>query len=126
MDAPFTVQLAVSFFLVAGAALMFLGSLGLVKLPDYYSRLHPPAKNTTLGLGSILFASTIYFSTTQPGLTVREFLITLFLFMTAPVSAHLMGKAALHLDAEFVDRHAHDDTDREVYRPSERQKKQSE
>lgn len=122
MNAPPTVQFAVGFFLLAGALLLFLGSLGLVKFPDYYSRLHPPAKNTTLGMGAILLASMIYFSATEPGLTIRELLITLFLFMTAPVSAHLMSKAALHLDLEFVDRHADDGEDREVYQPSERQK----
>lgn len=122
MDLPIGIQIAVSFFLVSGALLTFLGSLGIVKLPDYYSRLHPPAKNTTVGLGSILFASVIFFSFTESGLTIREFLITVFLFLTAPVSAHLMGKAALHLDADFVDRHAEDDQEGEMYHPSERMK----
>ena len=110
----------ISFFLVAGAFLTFLGSLGIVKLPDYYARLHGPAKNTTLGLGGILAASMIFFSVTQDGWTIREILITLFLFLTAPISAHLMAKAALHLDLEFVDRHDGDDPDKEVYHPSER------
>ncbi|MFB6375210.1 MAG: Na+/H+ antiporter subunit G [Bradymonadaceae bacterium] len=115
----FVAEVIVSFFLVTGAFLTFLGSLGIVKLPDYYARLHGPAKNTTLGLGGILVASAIFFSVTQQGLTIREILITLFLFLTAPISAHLMAKAALHLDLEFVDRHA-DDEDDEIYHPSER------
>ena len=110
----------ISFFLVAGAFLTFLGSLGIVKLPDYYARLHGPAKNTTLGLGGILAASAIFFSVTQDGWTIRETLITLFLFLTAPISAHLMAKAALHLDLEFVDRHTDGEADKEVYHPSER------
>lgn len=112
-------KLGVSFFLVAGALLTFIGSLGIVKLPDYYMRLHGPAKNTTLGLGAILFASVIYFSGTRPGLTIREFLITFFMFMTAPVGAHLMAKCALHLDTEFIDRHSEEDM-ADVHKPSER------
>lgn len=122
MNLPMWAQIAISFFLLSGALLTFLGSFGIVKLPDFYSRLHPPAKNTTVGLGSILFASILFFSVTHPGLTIREFLITIFLFLTAPVSAHLMGKAALHLNADFVDRHADDDKAGEVYRPSEKMK----
>jgi len=118
MDLPQWAQIAVGFFLLSGALLTFVGSLGIMKLPDLYTRLHPPAKNTTVGLGSILFASILFFSVTQPGLTIRELLITVFLFLTAPVSAHLMGKAALHLDLEFIDRHAGDEAG-EVYRPSE-------
>lgn len=110
----------ISFLLVGGALLTFLGSFGIVKLPDFYARLHGPTKNTTLGLGAILVASAIYFSTTGTHLTIRELLITLFLFMTAPISAHLMAKAALHLDLEFVDRHT-EDAETETYAPSSRQ-----
>ena len=117
---PFAVDIAVSFFLVAGSVFTFLGSLGIVKLPDFYARLHGPTKNTTLGLGGILTASAIFFTVTKGGFTIRETLITLFLFMTAPISAHLMAKAALHLDLEFVDRHT-EDAETETYAPSSRQ-----
>lgn len=112
-------QVWIAFFLVSGALLTFVGSLGIVKLPDFYTRLHGPAKNTTIGLGGILLASALYFSATHDGLTIREFLITVFLFLTAPISAHLLAKAGLHLDLEFLDRHG-DDPDRETYEPSER------
>lgn len=110
----------ISFLLVSGALLTFLGSFGIVKLPDFYARLHGPTKNTTLGLGAILVASAIHFSVTGTHLTIRELLITLFLFMTAPISAHLMAKAALHLDLEFIDRHADEPNHEEIYHPSER------
>ena len=110
----------IAFLLVFGGFLTFLGSLGIVKLPDYYARLHGPAKNTTLGLGAILLASMVFFSVTQPGLTIRDLLITLFLFMTAPISAHLMAKSALHLDREFLDYHR-DGEDGEFHKPSDHQ-----
>jgi multicomponent K+:H+ antiporter subunit G len=86
-----------SFLIVVGALFTFIGSLGLARLPDFFMRLHAPTKATTLGVGSLLIASSIYFSTRGEGISLREGLITLFLFITAPVSAHLLAKAALHL-----------------------------
>jgi len=86
-----------SFLIVVGALFTFIGSLGLVRLPDFFMRLHAPTKATTLGVGSLLIASSIYFSTRGEGISLHEGLITLFLFITAPVSAHLLAKAALHL-----------------------------
>ena len=86
-----------SFLIIVGALFTFIGSFGLARLPDFYMRLHAPTKATTLGVGSMLIASAIYFSTRGAGISLHEGLITLFLFITAPVSAHLLAKAALHL-----------------------------
>lgn len=82
---------------LAGAGFTFVGSLGLVRLRDFYTRLHGPTKATTLGVGSLLIASAVFFSTRDAGVSLHEVLVTLFLFITAPVSAHLLAKAALHL-----------------------------
>lgn len=81
--------------ILIGALFTFIGSLGLVRMPDFYTRLHGPTKATTLGVGSLLIASMIHFSA-QGDLSLHEVLVTLFLFITAPVSAHLLSKAALH------------------------------
>ena len=86
-----------SLLILAGAVFTFIGTLGLVRLPDFYTRLHGPTKATTLGVGSLLVASALYFSTRGAGVSLHEMLVTLFLFMTAPVSAHLLARAALHL-----------------------------
>ena len=90
-------ELLLSVLILAGAVFTFIGALGLVRLPDFYTRLHGPAKATTLGVGSLLVASALYFSTRGAGVSLHEVLVTLFLFMTAPVSAHLLARAALHL-----------------------------
>lgn len=91
-------DLLLSFLILAGAAFTFIGSLGLARLGDFYTRLHGPTKATTLGVGSLLIASALYFSTRGEGVSLHEVLVTLFLFITAPVSAHLLSKAALHLE----------------------------
>jgi multicomponent K+:H+ antiporter subunit G len=80
----------------AVAVFTFIGSRGLYHLRDGYTRLHGPTKATTLGVGCLLVASSIVFSVTGEALSLHEILVSLFLFITAPVSAHLLAKAALH------------------------------
>lgn len=89
-------DLIVSFFLLVGAGFALVGSIGLARLPDFYTRLHGPTKATTLGIGGMLVASVVYFTSRAGQLTLHEVLVLLFLFITAPVSAHLLAKAALH------------------------------
>lgn len=95
-EMPLLLELVITFFLVAGAIVALIGSIGLARLKDFYMRLHGPTKASTLGVGCILVASLLYFSFLKGGLSVQEALVTLFLFVTAPVSAHMMAKAALH------------------------------
>jgi len=89
-------EIIISLLILLGAFFTLVGSIGLIKLPDFFMRLHGPTKSTTLGVGSILIASTLYYITFKGEISLHEVLITLFLFITAPVSAHLMAKAALH------------------------------
>jgi multicomponent K+:H+ antiporter subunit G len=102
-----------SFLILTGALLTFIGSLGLVRLRDLYTRLHGPTKATTLGVGSLLIASSIYFSTYTESISLHEVLITLFLFITAPVSAHLLAKAALHLNLHSIAKTPENDNEAE-------------
>ena len=87
-----------------GASFTLIGSIGLYKLPDFYMRLHGPTKATTLGVGAILTASVLYFSFTTEAASLHEILVTVFLFITAPVSAHLMAKSALLIKLKRVER----------------------
>jgi multicomponent K+:H+ antiporter subunit G len=98
----FAVEILVSVFLLAGAAFALIGSWGLAKLPDFYTRLHGPSKASTLGVGGMLVASMIHFAAREGELSLHELLITLFLFISTPVSAHLLAKAALHLKLKSV------------------------
>ncbi|WEJ62703.1 Na+/H+ antiporter subunit G [Thiomicrorhabdus lithotrophica] len=90
--------------IIIGAIFTLVGSIGLYKLPDFYMRLHGPTKASTLGVGAILIASVIYFSIKQDALSLHEILVTLFLFITAPIGAHLMAKSAIHINTEQVSR----------------------
>lgn len=79
-----------------GAGFVLLGSIALVKLPDFYTRLHGPTKATTLGLGSLVLASLVFFNGVLGELSLQQLLIALFLFITAPVTAYMLIKAGLH------------------------------
>jgi len=90
-------EFAISLLLIFGGAFTLIGAIGLARLPDFFTRLHGPTKATTVGVGAIVISSVIYFSTLGQGIGIEEFLITAFLFMTAPVSANFLAKAAMHL-----------------------------
>lgn len=96
------IEILVSAFVLIGATFALIGSIGLLRLPDFYTRLHGPTKATTLGISGMLIASGLYFSTATGHISLHEVLVLLFLFITAPVSAHLLAKAALHRKVHTV------------------------
>jgi multicomponent K+:H+ antiporter subunit G len=92
-------------YLIAGLLVLagifgIVGSFGLVRLPDTMTRLHAPTKATTLGVGGVLIASMAYFWVYDDVLSWQELMITMFLFLTAPITANFMAKAHLHLNRE--------------------------
>ena len=93
-------ELAVSALILAGAFFLLVGSYGLAKLPDTMRRLHGPTKAATLGVGLMLIASMLYFLLAHGHLSFHELLITIFLFLTAPVTALMVAKAHLLRDRD--------------------------
>lgn len=94
-DLPTWLQIVLAALLVVGGVFALVGAIGLVRFPDFYMRLHAPTKATTLGVGGVLLAS-MGLSWTRGEVGLHELLLTLFLFITAPVSANLLSLAALH------------------------------
>jgi multicomponent K+:H+ antiporter subunit G len=95
-ELPLWAQILIAAPLVVGGVFTVVGALGMLRFPDFFMRLHAPTKATTLGVGGVLVAS-LLLHWLRGEFGVHELLITLFLFVTAPVSANLMAKAALHL-----------------------------
>ncbi|CAB3798537.1 hypothetical protein LMG28688_04743 [Paraburkholderia caffeinitolerans] len=89
------VEVIVSALLLIGSLFTLIGAIGLARLPDFFMRLHGPTKSTTLGVGGIVLASVIYFSTHNNFASLHELLIPAFLFLTAPISAHMLAKAGI-------------------------------
>lgn len=90
----------VALLIIVGAFFLVVGALGLARLPGMMGRLHGPTKATTLGIGSLLIASMIHFTSLTGRFSVHELLITLFLFLTAPVSAQMLAKAHILRDRQ--------------------------
>lgn len=97
---PLWADLLLSALVIVAAFFALVGSWALVRLPDMLQRLHGPTKATTLGVGCALIASLLWFAL-QGALGAHELLITLFLFLTAPVSAHILIQAAWRDDASL-------------------------
>ncbi len=96
---PIWLDLLLVALLLLGTGFALVGSWGLAKLGDFVKRLHGPTKATTLGVGCVLIVSGLWFTAATGRPSLHELLITGFLFMTAPVSAHLLIKAAWALGA---------------------------
>ncbi len=85
-------EILISFFLVVAGVFGLVGSYGMLKLRDTMQRLHAPTKATTLGVGGVLLASILYFSVIEGQFSFHELLITVFLFLTAPITANFIAK----------------------------------
>lgn len=90
-------EIAIVILLLTGGFFTLVGAIALARLPDFYTRLHGPTKATTVGIGAIVIASMVFFSSRGEGIGLSELLITVFLFITAPVSANIIAKAAMHI-----------------------------
>jgi len=84
--------------LVLGATLALIGSVGLLRLASFYDRVHAPTLGTTLGIGSVLIASMLFFSVLQTRLVLHELLIAIFMVVTTPITLMLLARAALYRD----------------------------
>lgn len=82
----------VSALVVLGAALVLVASLGLLRLPDLYTRMHASTKPATLGVSLVVAALALHSG--ELGIAVRALLIVVFFLVTAPVAAHRLGHAA--------------------------------
>jgi multicomponent Na+:H+ antiporter subunit G len=82
--------------LVVGCFFSFTGAVGVLRMPDFFSRIHPAGKNDTMGVLMIclgLMTETLKY---EYGYLVaaKLLLIVLFVFVTAPVASHAIAKAA--------------------------------
>lgn len=85
--------------LFIGALFLLLAGVGVVRMPDVFTRISAATKAGTLGTGCMLSAVAVYFN--DLGVTVRSLLVVVFVYMTAPVAAHLIGRAAYFIGVKL-------------------------
>ncbi|WP_137390300.1 monovalent cation/H(+) antiporter subunit G [Rhodoligotrophos defluvii] len=78
--------------IVLGSFLCLSAAVGILRFPDVYARMHAASKAGTLGLGFLFLASTVHFGNLE--ITIRAAVGVLFFVLTAPISAHLLARAA--------------------------------
>lgn len=90
--------LPIALLLILGGSIVLIGTFGLMRLPNFYQRIHGPAITVTLGASCILAASMLCFTLLQSRPVIHEMIITFFIFMTAPVVTMLIMRAAAYRD----------------------------
>ncbi len=97
-DLPAWAAIATALLLLFGAGLTFIGSLGLLRLRNFYDRVHAPTLGSTMGVTLVLLASMLFFSVLESRIVLHEVLIGLFVFITTPITFLLLARAALYRD----------------------------
>ncbi len=87
--------------MLIGALFMLVGSLGVLRMPDLFLRMSASTKAATLGSASILLAVAVHFGTT--GVASRAIATIVFLLLTAPVAAHMLGRAGYFVGVKLAD-----------------------
>ena len=85
--------------IAVGCFFLLVGTVGLLRLPDVYNRMHATSKASTLGASSIFLAGVAYFGPQEAGLTALVGIV--FLFLTAPTGAHMISRAAEKMGVPF-------------------------
>jgi multicomponent Na+:H+ antiporter subunit G len=94
-----TTDILPAIFLLFGAAFMLIAALGIVRFPDLFTRMHAASKAGSLGLGCILVGVAVSYPT--PIVIAKCIMVLLFIFLTTPIAAHMIGRAAYLLKVPF-------------------------
>jgi multicomponent Na+:H+ antiporter subunit G len=94
-------HVATAALIAVGSFFLFVGTVGLLRLPNVYNRMHATSKATTLGASSILLGVVVHYGPQGAGLT--SLVGILFLFLTAPTGAHVISRAAQKMGVPFVE-----------------------
>lgn len=95
------------FFLVFGALMSLVASLGCLRLPDLYTRMHAATKSGTVGIMGIVIAMMIQLD--DASVIFRGILVILFFLLTAPVAAHMIGRSAYRSGVALWDKSSVDE-----------------
>jgi multicomponent Na+:H+ antiporter subunit G len=111
-------DLLAAVLMLVGAVLMLLAAVGVLRMPDVFTRMQASTKAASLGSGTALLAVALHFG--ELGVVVRALLAIAFIFLTAPISAHMIARAAYFMGVAIWERSVIDDLegryDRQAHR----------
>lgn len=104
-----TLKIIFAIVILSGSLLSLASTIGLIRLPDVYTRNHAASKSATLGVLSILFGAFLFFWLENGYMNSRIILGAVFVFMTAPVAGHLISRAAYNSKVPLWEHSVQDD-----------------
>lgn len=102
-------KMIVGFLILLGALFSLIAAIGVVRLPDTYTRNHAASKSATLGIIFILLGLFVYYLLIDHHVNSRVLLGIIFVFITAPVAGHLISRAAYNIGVPLWKKSVHDD-----------------
>lgn len=102
-------ELIIGILILIGALFSLLGALGIVRLPDFYTRSHAATKTATMGVICILLGTFLFFWLVLNQVNILPLLGIVFVFVTAPVGGHLIGRAAYRTNIPLWEKTVKDD-----------------
>ena len=109
--------------IVLGASFCLLAAVGMLRLPDTLIRMHAATKAGSLGTGLVLAGVAVFFA--DLGIVLKALLTLVFIFLTAPVAAHLIGRAAYRTGIQLSSRTWVNELDEDIRRQEDKEKKGS-
>jgi len=110
------ISILVAVMLVSGAGFMTLAGLGIFRMPDLFLRMHASTKGASLGVALLLIACAIYFQ--DLAVATKAIITVAFIFLTAPVAAHMLGRAAYAKNVKLWDQSIMDEGRGHIGTPS--------
>lgn len=114
---PSIIEIIIAVPMIIGTFLMVVASIGLLRFPDIFCRMHAAGKAGTLGVSLIILAAVFFFVPTSVGVVIRGLLAIAFQFLTTPAATHLLARASYITEYPLSDRTAVDEL--KAYLPSQ-------
>jgi multicomponent Na+:H+ antiporter subunit G len=108
------IEIIISIFIIIGTFFIISSTIGILRFPDLYTRLHAASKSGTLGVASILVGSFFYFLYYEHVVSGKLLLGIVFVLLTAPVASHMLARAAYRSGVPMWEKSVQDDLQIEV------------
>lgn len=105
----FIFDIVICLFLLSGAFFLVSGSIGILRFPDVYTRLHAATKSSTLGVAGIMIGAFLFLYVENGIVSGKLLLGIFFVLLTAPVSGHMISRAAYRAGVPLWDKSVQDD-----------------
>ncbi|MCM3716914.1 monovalent cation/H(+) antiporter subunit G [Fictibacillus phosphorivorans] len=109
------IKIVISFFLIIGTFFIISGTIGVLRFPDVYSRLHAATKSSTLGVSGVLIGAAIYVYSNMNVFSGKLLLGILFILLTAPVAGHMISRAAYRTGVPLSEKTVYDQLEKKQH-----------